>query len=525
MKCLRLLVFFILLLHCSYLLKANSLYLNEYFLTDADTTESLSKREQRKQEKELKRLSDTIPSWFDTVQLPFDLHASKKLSEEELKEKKRGTFVTGIPRFEFDPIRGFGIGGNAFLFVNGHKKNPDPFFAYSPYRHRISTEFFIYQNGRVKYALNYDAPFIFNSKWRLRADAVLWEDPEAQYWGIGRKSLKPLTFVDKQTGETRVFNKVKDYEENLETPTLGDDGNYYTDLHYNSMIQREQLYNILGERTFLGGRLRFMFGYEALFTSFSSYKGRTEEVTNLNGERVKAIHNETLVDKEIADGTWDKFNLAGFSNNNKYLFTSMLAAALIYDTRDFEPDPSKGLFLQYSHEYSVPWLGSTFNFNKFMIQAQYIHTLVKWRNNKSRLTFAGLVAWGHIFGKKKNFIEMWDLSSQAEAGGILVLGGARSVRGYREARFLAPTVGLVNLEMRARFYDFHFLKQHIGLGMNVFYDFGTVWNSPKQMTLTNFKGAPGAGVRIAWNSSTILRLDYAHSREGGQFFFGFGHIF
>jgi hypothetical protein len=464
----------------------------------------------------------------DTIQskkeLPFFIHESKKMPDFELEDKKEGTFITGLPYFEFDPIRGFGVGGNVNLFMN--KTKDDPFFDYTPYRHRINVEFFIFQNGRIRYALNYDAPYIFNSKWRLRADVVYWEDPNAQYWGIGRSSLNPLRFKDKRTGTIRNFNKVDDYEENLALAELGSDGKYYTDFHFNQMQQREQLYNVVVERVMMGGRLRLLFGYEALFTSFSSYNGlKAEEAYNLNGDKVDAINNLTLVDIQRADGTWNKFNLSGFTNSDKYMFTSMLAGALIYDTRDFEPDPSKGMFLEYSHEYTAPWLGSQFNFHKFMIQGQFIHTLKRWNNNKGRLTFAGLAAMGHIFGSNINFIEMWDLSSQAEAGGILVLGGGRSVRGYREARFVAPTVALVNLEMRARLYDFELLRQHFALGVTPFYDFGSVWDRPGDMNFKQWRGAPGIGARIAWNQSTILRLDFAQSKEGNQFFFGFGHIF
>jgi hypothetical protein len=457
-------------------------------------------------------------------QLPFHIDKSKRMPDSELEDKKEGTFLTGLPRFEFDPIRGFGVGGNVNLFWNNTTE--DPFFEYTPYRHRLNAEFFVFENGRIRYAINYDAPYIFNSKWRLRADLVRWEDPHAQYWGIGRSSLQPLQFRDKRTGQIRRFNRVSDYEDNLALAEQGDDGQFYTDYHYNNMHQREQLYNILGERTFMGGRLRLMFGYEVLFTSFQSYNGRiAEEAYLLDGRSVEAINNPTLVDKQKADGTWERFNLSGFNNSRDYQFTSMLAGALIYDTRDFEPDPSKGVFLQYSHEYSAPWLASDFNFNKFMVQGQYVHTLTRWRNDKSRLTFAGLAAFGHIFGSNINFIEMWDLSSQAEAGGILVLGGGRSLRGFREARFLAPTVALVNLELRARFIDFRMFKQHIALGLTPFYDFGSVWDRPGDVNLRMWKGAPGLGGRIAWNQSTILRLDYAKSTEGGQFFFGFGHIF
>lgn len=457
-------------------------------------------------------------------QLPFFLHPSKKMPDFELNEKKEGSFVTGLPRFEFDPIRGFGVGGTVNFFVNGTKD--DPFFAYTPYRHKLTTEFFIYENGRVKYAFNYDVPYIFDTKWRLRADAVLWEDPDAQYWGIGRNTLNPLEFEDKINGGVRRFRTVNSYDRNLAIALPGAGGQLFTDFHFNTMRQREHLYNLLAERTFMGGRMRFMFGYEALFTNFQSYAGRIAEEAFLpDGTPVEAINNPTLIDIQSADGTWDRFNLSGFTNDNKFQFTSMLATALIYDTRDFEPDPSKGLFLEYSQEVSLPALGSDFSFMKFMVQGQYVHTLAKWRGDKSRITFAGLAALGHIFGSNINFIEMWDLSSQAEAGGILVLGGERSLRGYREARFLAPTVTLVNLEMRGRFYDFKMLRQHFTLGATAFYDMGSVYEGLEHLTFANWKGAPGLGARIGWNESTVIRLDYAVSREGSQVFFGFGHIF
>ncbi|WP_228691442.1 DUF5982 domain-containing protein [Lunatimonas sp.] len=461
----------------------------------------------------------------DTISQPFFVADEKKLSKEDILNKKEGFFVTGLPRFEFDPIRGFGVGGNVFFFQN--KTKEDPFFYYTPYRYSINTELFVFENGRIKAAVNLDVPYIFNSKWRLRADAVVWEDPNAQYWGIGRQSLNNLSFQDKSTGAeggVRQFNRVSDYEENLKIAVPGNGGRLQTDTHYNQFIQRELLFNALGERVEMGGKLRLMFGYEALFTSFEDYTGRiAEEAFLANGASVDAEQRQTLVNRQINDGTWDRFNLSGFSD--RYKFTSMLAGALIYDTRDLEPDPSKGVFLQYSHEYSAPWLGSDFNFNKFMVQGQFIHTFHRWNNDRNRLTFAGLAAFGHIFGSNINFIEMWDLSSQAEAGGILVLGGGRSLRGFREARFLAPTVGLVNLEMRAKLHDFNAFNQHFALGVTPFYDFGTVWEGLSDVQLNSFRGAPGIGGRIAWNQSTILRLDYAQSREGGQFFFGFGHIF
>ncbi len=465
----------------------------------------------------------------DTIkqkELPFFIHASKRMPDVELKDKKEGTFITGLPRFEFDPIRGFGAGGNVNVFWN--KDESDPFFEYTPYRHRLNAEFFIFENGRVRYEFNYDAPYIFDSPWRLRADAVYWEDPEAQYWGFGRSTLNRLSFADKSggtVGPTRTFRSIDDYEDNLRIAIPQEDGTFRTDFHYNQIIQREQLYNLLGERVLMGGKMRIMFGYEALFTQFESYGGRfADEARLADGTSVEAINNPTLVDIQKEDGTWDRFNLGGFGDD-RWKFTSMFAGALIYDTRDFEPDPSKGVFFEYSHEWSTPKLGSDFSFNKFMIQGQVFHTLHKWKDGKRRITFAGAASFGHIWGSNINFIEMYDLSSQAEAGGILVLGGERSLRGYREARMLAPTVGLVNLEMRTRFYDFKMLRQEFTLGLTPFFDFGTVWDGISDVQLNGFRGSAGLGGRIGWNQSTVIRLDYAQSREGSQFFLGFGHVF
>jgi hemolysin activation/secretion protein len=74
-------------------------------------------------------------------------------------------------------------------------------------------------------------------------------------------------------------------------------------------------------------------------------------------------------------------------------------------------------------------------------------------------------------------------------------------------------------------YAVKVLNQHFTFGLTPFYDLGSVWDKPADMNFTEWRGSPGLGARIAWNQSTVLRLDYAVSREDAQTFFGFGHIF
>jgi hemolysin activation/secretion protein len=118
-----------------------------------------------------------------------------------------------------------------------------------------------------------------------------------------------------------------------------------------------------------------------------------------------------------------------------------------------------------------------------------------------------------------------DLSSQAEAGGTEVLGGARSLRGFREYRFVGLLTALVNLELRTRIGQRDFLNQHFAFDLVPFYDTGRIWNEMKDFNFKDYRRNVGIGSRLAWNQSTILRADLAFSTEATQFFFGFSHIF
>jgi outer membrane protein assembly factor BamA len=48
---------------------------------------------------------------------------------------------------------------------------------------------------------------------------------------------------------------------------------------------------------------------------------------------------------------------------------SRLFRLLIYDTRDFEPDPTSGYYF-VANEYSGKYIGSQFEFNKLFLQGK-----------------------------------------------------------------------------------------------------------------------------------------------------------
>jgi hypothetical protein len=459
--------------------------------------------------------------------LPFSIDSSKKMDDEELKNKKEGYFLTGLPEIENNPINGFGIGANFYIYDNGDKA--DPFFEYTPYRSKYSGFFKVFQSGKWQGAFNVDIPYIFDSKWRLRFDGVFENDPNFQYFGFGANTMNKLHFRNKTTDVYEIYTKFNPYFTNLAIVRNGNtalgESNIVTDRHYNELEYSEKLFNVFAERTFFNGRGRFIFGYELLFVGIKDYFGKiAEEAYNVNGnEQLGVLNGKTRLTEDYygttLDNPWQRYNIAGYNGGREGIF----AFALMFDTRDFEPDPTSGYLIEYSHEHSRPWMFSEFSFDKNMLHFAFFEKV--FTNQFRRMVFAMNGGIGYIWGSNIPFYEAMDLSSQAEAGGIEVLGGSRSLRGFREYRFVAPMTALLNVELRTRILQSDFLDQHFAFDVVPFFDIGRVWNEIKDFNFKDYRHSSGLGIRIAWNQSTLIRADYAISKESQQFFFGFAHIF
>jgi outer membrane protein assembly factor BamA len=201
---------------------------------------------------------------------------------------------------------------------------------------------------------------------------------------------------------------------------------------------------------------------------------------------------------------------------------SFVQAGLIYDTRDLEPDPSNGIFTELTNELSVKSLGSQYNFNKTFFHFNYYHNL--FPSVFKKIIFAGRVGIGYTAGNSP-FYEYQD--EWSAEGSIEGLGGTNTIRGYKSSRFLSRVMQFSNFELRCRLLQFSKFKQHFAISAVPFFDVGGVWDSLDRITthLNNMRYSEGLGIRIVWNVNTILRFDYAVSKEDNQFFFQIGHTF
>jgi outer membrane protein assembly factor BamA len=416
----------------------------------------------------------------DTLELPFIIADEKKLSDEDLAHKKEGIYVTAVPQLSSDPVNGFGYGAEGMLYLNG--KRTDQLFNYTPYRAKISLSVFNTTKSQNEVVLGLDMPYIFKSKWRLRVEGIYENDPNMVYFGLTEKSLSPL--VNPQTGTS--YNNYTNYINSLSD----------NDKNYNRYAERNNIMlDVSAERSFFKSKMRGLVGIRCANMGIFTYGGNS------------LLQNDFVSGKALGVGRTT---------------VTMVQAGLVYDTRDLESDPSKGVFAEVTDELSLQALGSNYNFNKIFAQAKIYQRLFPSVFKKLVFAMRGGVAALNGNAPVYEYMEEWG----SEGGVYDVLGGRFALRGYKQARFVANYLDFVNTELRARFAQFIVLKQHIALSAVPFFDIGGVGDKFSHLTYgTNYRYAEGLGLRIAWNVNTILRFDYAISQEDRQFFFQFGHSF
>jgi outer membrane protein assembly factor BamA len=113
--------------------------------------------------------------------------------------------------------------------------------------------------------------------------------------------------------------------------------------------------------------------------------------------------------------------------------------------------------------------------------------------------------------------------TDAEAGNQVpfyfqpTLGGANTLRGYREFRFRDQNSLLLGAEYR--------WEAWWALDGALFVDAGTVAPTRRDLSLSDMDVTYGIGFRLHSNSAVVARLDLAFSREGFVPLLRFEHVF
>jgi outer membrane protein assembly factor BamA len=191
---------------------------------------------------------------------------------------------------------------------------------------------------------------------------------------------------------------------------------------------------------------------------------------------------------------------------------------LVYDSRDNEPAPNRGVWTDIVGEWYTGLIGSDNDFLRLTLTDRRYFTLRK------NLVYANRIIVENIFGEAPLLL-YYPLggSFRIDEG----VGGYRSIRGAYKNRYVGSAKFIMNMELRYRFYDFQFAGQDFYLTANAFFDFGRVWHeNDLKGDFTNLHTGKGGGVHIGWNENFIVYAEMAFNAESGsQLYIDIGFLF
>ena len=422
-----------------------------------------------------------------------------RLSGDDLSRKNEGGYVTGLPLAAYGTDIGLGGGARVYYYWNGHRR--DSLFAWTPYLQRIFFQTFATTRGVQFHYVDYDAPRLLGSRYRLRGQAFFARNINSNYFGFGDASLDPLQFP----GSPATFDSYGDYTRSQKAAS-GD----MTWAKYDQFDLIRPVLIASVERMFLGDRLRVLAGLGLTYAGINDYSGAQVEAVDGSGAEIMATMATTRLRQDCDAG-----RLVGCDGG----VDNLLRLGVSYDTRDFEPDPNSGVFVDAEVDIGTVALGSDFDYARMIMAARgYVSPFP----HLADVVLAARVV-GEVQSRGTPFFEMntMPFTEDPRTG----LGGQRTLRGFRQDRFVGPVMTLANAEVRWTFAHARLWRQNLALIASPFVDAGRAFDSVGDLTLRRWRASAGAALRVSWNLATIVTIDYGVSAEDRGLYINFGHNF
>jgi len=153
-------------------------------------------------------------------------------------------------------------------------------------------------------------------------------------------------------------------------------------------------------------------------------------------------------------------------NGKANRFDSSIRLGLMYDTRDKEGAPTKGIWAE-AHVIAAPkWLGSSNSYYRYAATFRQYVPLVK----NDVLTFAYRLNYEGTFGKSAPYYALPYSTVVGNDGDKDGNGGYRTTRGILRTRVVGLDQALWTAELRYKFVDFTLWNQNIAFSITGFTD-------------------------------------------------------
>lgn len=413
----------------------------------------------------------------------------------EQKNIKKGWSFGAVPALAFDSDIGFQYGGVVNLYDYGDGST------YPMYKHSLYFEISRTTKGKGINMFTYDSKYLIPNI-RVSAEASFLTEKALDFYG---------------------FNGYKAYyNRNIEDDTYGND-DYRSRLYFR---QERKLTRLRAEfqGNLIGEKLRWLAGI-----SYYGIKTDTIDIVKLN----KGLKDTTAL-PPVQGGLYGKYVDWAIIPEDQIDGgnTSFLNIGLIYDTRDNEPNPMKGIWTELQFIWAPSFIGNKdLAYTRLAITHRQYFTLLD-----ELLSFAYRISYqGKLTGTMPYYMLPFVMNTAPNMPRD-GLGGSKTLRGILRNRVVGEDFMYGNLEFRWKFYRAIIWKQNIYLALSTFSDIGMVtadYKIPEPATadsdpdvdlfFTGAKETPhvsyGVGLHMALNENFVVAVDYGRpfdKRDGKQ---------
>lgn len=435
---------------------------------------------------------------------------------------KTGINLGPLPAVAFDADKGFQYGALLNIYDYGDGSS------YPNYKSKLYLEASFFTKGSQLYTVSYDnKDLIPGVRWSSAVSATV--DKALDFYGFNGYS----SWINQERIAIGKANKKGDQNplDYLYTP-------YY----------RSARTAILAKTDFIG-KITDNLSWEAGYHFFYFKQGAINRQSINKGKPDYNIFPDietTLFENYL------KWGLISPEEKNGGIVSS-LRLGMVYDSRDKEGAPTRGIWAE-GHLTAAPrWLGSSIGYARYSLTMRQYFPII----DRDVLTFAYRFNYEGTFGKNAPYYALPYITVMGENFDKDGMGGYRTVRGILRNRVVGLDMATATLELRWRFVRFQWLNQNISLGLSAFSD-GSMVTRGRDMT---FKGDPlelpnyqayinrgkkkdtphitaGLGLRFIMNENFIVAFEYGspithfmpnsplYNQDGtGAFYINTGYLF
>jgi Omp85 superfamily domain len=430
------------------------------------------------------------------AQSPMDTTKTKKA-----EKIKTGWTFGAVPAITYNSDLGFQYGAVVNFFYFGDGKT------YPKYLHNIYIEWSRYTKGSGINMLRYDSEHLIPGV-RLTSEVSYLTEQALDFYGFnGLETIFNSNFSN---------DKSTDYISRM----------FYRMDRKMFKVRAELQGNISIKE------LRWFAGFE-----YSNVKMDTVDVAALNKGKSSNLlpYTPSLFQKYVDWGIIPANEKNGGNN-------TLLKFGVIYDTRDFEPNPMKGIWTEFQLLIAPSFLGNNnYSYSKLVLTHRQYFTLAP-----NLLSFAYRFSYQAKLGGTMPYYMLpfeYNTAPDYTRDGF---GGSKTIRGVIRNRVVGDGVAFGNLEMRWKFARTVLWNQNFYLALSAFTDGGIVTNDykvdlsnvplaekplyfPANGTKDGLHVGYGSGLHLGWNENFVVAADvaFAARKEDGTMgiYIGIGWLF